>query len=226
MYKLDRIQNGSMLYFTPTKFVEKVIRPFLPNKIPIETIHYPVTPAATTRQNPAGSDHMLWIGRMTKEKDVVTPAMAAKETNTKLNFVGSGEEADRAKEILPEAIFHGWLPTDKVAELHRNCRALVMSSIWYETSSLVVLESLGAGIPAVIPNTSAATEWVQDGFNGFHFEAGNPESLKAIFEKLKDDELVETLSKNAFEQYWSHPYTQERYMNQLLGHYRDLLASR
>ena len=96
-----------------------------------------------------------------------------------------------------------------------------MTSKWQETASLVVLESLAAGIPCVVPTTSAATNWVEDGVNGLLFEAGNAASLASALAKLKDDATVEAMSQRAFEMYWRAPFTEERYQNDLLRHYQE-----
>ncbi len=191
----------------------------------VETLFNPVDPAATERQFPENSKSYLWIGRMTEEKDGITPAKVYQDLGLQITFVGDGPMRNKIEQSNPTAKFLGWVSSGEVKNEQCKARALILSSRWHETASLVVLECLAAGIPCVIPNTSAATNWIEDGFNGLFFEAGNEKSLAQALKKLGSDEYVEQLSKNAFNRYWDAPFTLDRYKADLFSYYQEALRS-
>ncbi|MEI7985013.1 MAG: glycosyltransferase family 4 protein [Armatimonadota bacterium] len=203
----------------------EILQSHFGTKVKVETLFNPVEPAATERQNPSISRSFLWIGRMTKEKDGITPAKVCDDLGHELTFVGDGPMRSEIEHAYPAAKFLGWVSSDDVKSEQCKARALILSSRWHETASLVVLECLAAGIPCVIPSTSAATNWIEDGYNGLFFEAGNEESLAQALKKLESDDFVEQLSKNAFNRYWNAPFTLDRYKSDLFTYYQEALKS-
>jgi len=61
---------------------------------------------------------------------------------------------------------------------------IVVPSVWWENSPLVLLRALAHNVPAIVSDLGGMTEIVTDGENGFVFEAGNVESLAEILDKL------------------------------------------
>ena len=94
-----------------------------------------------------------------------------------------------------------------------------MSSAWYETASLVVLECLAAGIPCIIGNRSAATSWLADDENGITFDNGSVKSLAEALKKTKDDAAIARMSENAYTRYWKDPCSPENYIRDLMEVY-------
>jgi glycosyltransferase involved in cell wall biosynthesis len=221
--KLHRVPQKLNKILAVSDFEREILQRQVPAGVTVETLFNPVDPASTERQNPSGSQTYLWIGRMTQEKDGITPAAVCHEKGLSLTFVGDGPLRADIQRANPEAKFLGWLGPAAVKQEQCKARALLMTSKWHETASLVVLECLAAGIPCVVPTTSAATNWIENGVNGLTFEAGNASSLGEALEKLKDNATVEAMSKQAFEKYWQAPFTEERYQTDLLRHYQEAL---
>ena len=192
----------------------------------VETLHNPVDPASTEIQNPKESKHFLWVGRMTDEKDAITPAKTCQDLGLPITFVGDGPLRADVEAANPEAIFLGWQKPDDVKKAQCAARAMILSSKWHETASLVVLECLAAGIPCIVPDTSAAVSWVEDGVNGIYFKAGDQGSLANALQQLQDDRTVERMSQAAYERYWKNPFTLERYKTDLLAIYSEALSRR
>ena len=223
--KLHRVPQKLDKVLAVSDFEREILQGQLPDRVRVETLFNPVDPASTARQNPSAAMDFLWIGRMTREKDGVTPARICSELDVPITFVGDGPQRAEIESVNPNAKFLGWISSESVKSVQCGARALILSSKWYETASLVVLECLAAGIPCIVPDTSAATNWIEDGINGLTFQVGHPESLAAAIRKLSDDALVEKLSVGAFEKYWKAPFSIERYTTDLLRYYDEALAS-
>ncbi len=61
---------------------------------------------------------------------------------------------------------------------------LVVPSVWYENSPLIILEALAMGTPLLVSNLGGMAELVDDGITGFHFKVGDEEHLANRLEDL------------------------------------------
>ncbi|MBI1382799.1 MAG: glycosyltransferase [Planctomycetaceae bacterium] len=54
---------------------------------------------------------------------------------------------------------------------------LVVPSVWYENSPLIILEALATRTPLLVSNLGGMAELVEDGVTGYHFRVGSEEDL-------------------------------------------------
>jgi len=73
---------------------------------------------------------------------------------------------------------------------------LVMPSIWWENSPLILLRALAHNVPAIVSDLGGMTEVIKDGENGFSFEAGSAASLANVLQKLGDNPTILNQMKN------------------------------
>lgn len=118
--------------------------------------------------------------------------------NAELNIYG---EAPASAEYLesrvknPRIHFRGPYDNQDVAEVLSNIDVLVVPSIWYENSPLVIHEAFLAKIPVIATNLGGMAEYVKDGKNGLLFELGNVDDLRDKMTKLaRNPELLRELS--------------------------------
>jgi glycosyltransferase involved in cell wall biosynthesis len=64
----------------------------------------------------------------------------------------------------------------------------VLCSTAVETFSLAALEVLASGVPMIMSDIGGASEIVEDGVNGYLFEAGNTEALLQRMRNIADAE--------------------------------------
>ena len=74
-----------------------------------------------------------------------------------------------------------------VGALMREVDAVLVPSIWWENSPLVIQEAFRAGRPVICSNIGGLAEKVRNGIDGFHFRAGNPHALAALLAELARD---------------------------------------
>jgi uncharacterized protein (TIGR00725 family) len=70
-----------------------------------------------------------------------------------------------------------------------RARALVFPSLWYETLGLSAIEAMANGVPVIVSDRCAASEFVQNGYSGLHFQGGSVESLAQQLRRLRDGEV-------------------------------------
>lgn len=92
--------------------------------------------------------------------------------------------------------FHGGVPHDRINEIFSSIDVLVVPSIWPETSPIVILEALDAGVPVVASNIGGIPETVIDGVNGLLFRPGDADDLHRVLSRLvAEPELIEQLRR-------------------------------
>jgi glycosyltransferase involved in cell wall biosynthesis len=91
--------------------------------------------------------------------------------------------------------FMGTFPNSAIGNVLDGIDVLVVPSIWYENTPLVVFSAFAAKTPVVATDLGGLTEVVKDGENGLVFPKGDVQSLRRVLRRLLDEpELLSTLS--------------------------------
>lgn len=170
---------------------------------PIRHIVQPIRPfpeAPATR----GGEYLLFIGRLSEEKGVGTliEAMALMPGDIGLKIIGTGPEEtllrDQAKSV-PGVEFLGFQTGEAWERALLGSKALVVPSIWYENMPYVVLEALSRGKPVIATRLGGVPERIQEGENGWLFDAGDPKDLVRAIRNLMLYPEPDKLAQAAYE---------------------------
>ena len=101
----------------------------------------------------------------------------------------------------------------------------MLPSLGYETQGLVIAEAAAAGIPAIVPDTSAAREMVEDGVTGLWFRGGDESDLASKIRVLQDAAVAGKLGAAAYGKYWSEPLTIDAHLEKLEHCYQTILKA-
>jgi glycosyltransferase involved in cell wall biosynthesis len=92
-----------------------------------------------------------------------------------------GAYQTRIKELLEltcrRVTFVGRYGRDQAAALMSNVDWVIVPSLWWENSPLVIQEAFHFGRPVLCSDIGGMAEKVTDGVNGLHFRVGDPVSL-------------------------------------------------
>lgn len=111
--------------------------------------------------------------------------------------------------------FCGTFPNAQIAEVLSGIDVLVVPSVWYENTPLVVYSALAAKCPVIASNFPGMSEVVRDGWNGLLFEPSNVDSLSGCLARLHQDPVLQqALSQNC-----KPPKSIAAYVDELLGLY-------
>jgi glycosyltransferase involved in cell wall biosynthesis len=83
--------------------------------------------------------------------------------------------------------FQGPYRHDTVYDILSNVDVIVVPSIWYENSPLVIQEAQSAGVPVIASRLGGMRELVTDKLDGLLFEPGNARDLAGRIWKLVED---------------------------------------
>ena len=218
------IDRRLSLYLGISQLSMRVLQPWLPPNVPVRLLRNPVDFAYAEPAPVATNSPFIFIGRFSREKGPLLFAEAVKRSGVPAVFIGDGELRAEAERLCPDAIFTGWLPAEEVKKWLRRARSLVFPPLWYETLGLVVLEAAANGIPAIISDRCAATDFITHNENGLHFQHGSVEALCAQIQELQDPLQVKKLGEQAHAWYWNDPWTLERHVSELVDIYESLLS--
>jgi glycosyltransferase involved in cell wall biosynthesis len=80
--------------------------------------------------------------------------------------------------------FRGAYENNRVDSLMQQAHAVLVPSVWWENSPLVIQEALLNRRPVICSDIGGMAEKVRDGIDGFHFQAGNAWSLANLLRSL------------------------------------------
>lgn len=93
--------------------------------------------------------------------------------------------------------FMGTFPNDQIMKIFKDIDVLVVPSIWYENTPLVIFSAFAAKTPVIGTDIGGITEVVKHGYNGMVFPKNNHKKLQNTLEKfLNENTLLEKLSGN------------------------------
>jgi glycosyltransferase involved in cell wall biosynthesis len=86
-----------------------------------------------------------------------------------------------------DAKLMGHIANERVGEVLADSDVLVVPSLWYENSPLVIQEAQAAGVPVVTSGHGALAEKVRHGVDGLHFPPGDADALRQALQRLVDE---------------------------------------
>jgi glycosyltransferase involved in cell wall biosynthesis len=86
----------------------------------------------------------------------------------------------------PNVTFTGPYVEDQLPDLMAEVDWVVVPSLWWENSPLVIQEAFQYGRPVICSDVGAMKEKVTHGVSGLHFRRGDPESLAAAIRLATD----------------------------------------
>ncbi len=142
-----------------------------------------------------------FLGRIIPAKgiDLLIEAFCGmEEEDAVLNIYGSLSASGRYlkdKVRNPRIHFRGSYDNRDIAKVLSEVDVLVVPSIWYENSPLVIHEAFLAKVPVIATNLGGMAEYVHDGENGLLFELGNVKNLTEMMEMIvRNPTLLQKLS--------------------------------
>lgn len=173
---------------------------------------------------PHGEVVIGYVGRLAAEKQVADLAALAQMKNTRLVIVGSGPLERELRSLLPKAHFTGFLSGERLAEVMASMDIFVHPGA-SETFCQTIQEAMACGVPVVAVGRGGPLDLVDSSRTGWLYQPGNLQELHSRVSDLAYDDAKRTAFASA-----ALSSVQDRSWysigEQLLGHYRHVLASR
>lgn len=116
--------------------------------------------------------------------------------------------------------FCGTFPNDQIGRIFADLDVLVVPSLWYENTPLVIYSAQAAGCPVIATDLGGMSEVVVDRVNGLLFQRGDvPGLARAIALVARDRELLAALARNT-----RRPKSISEYVTELESCYGEVIA--
>jgi glycosyltransferase involved in cell wall biosynthesis len=182
-----------------------------------------------TRPEPADVLRLGYIGTLYEHKGVHVLLEAIKNLEGKpleVKIYGKLDDfpdyVRRLKEIVQgdtRVRFCGTFPNHELGSIFSDLDALVVPSLWYENSPLVVYSAQAAKCPIIASNVAGISQIIEHGKNGILFNPGDIVGLAdAITNLLDNRDMLQKMSSNA-----KCPLSIQEYVFRLLNIYCGLI---
>jgi glycosyltransferase involved in cell wall biosynthesis len=148
-------------------------------------------------------DYILFVGRLSQEKGVLTLLKAVKGLDIELKIVGDGpirKEYEKyvRNEGMINVTFEGYKSGEELKSLYKNSAFVILPSEWYEVFGLIAVEASAYGKLVIGSSIGAIPEIIINEKTGLLFEPGDNNGLR---EKMKyllsNPSLITRMGKDA-----------------------------
>ncbi len=173
-----------------------------------------------------GGESIAYIGRISHEKGLYTLLAALHGQAVRCQIVGDGPlkkdlEFLVRKESMDNFVFTGALPDDKLKQILKECRFVVLPSEWYENSPRSILEAFAGGKPVLGSKIGGIPELIIPEKTGLLFRPGSISDLREkILYLWHNPRLVEEMGRVA-RTLISDRYDPDRYYGKLMDIYES-----
>ncbi len=173
-------------------------------------------------------DYMLYVGRLTQEKGVVTLIEACKKTrHIPLKILGDGELRHQLESVCIQydlnIEFLGYQNKDTVISMLKNSRFLVLPSECYEGFPVTVAEAYACGKPVLGSKIGALNEIIEENITGRKFTFGSAESLAECMHAMWNDASGLSIMSNNARAAFANKYNPEINLQMLTEIYTDAI---
>lgn len=112
--------------------------------------------------------------------------------------------------------FYGRYDQADVLHLMQTVGWLVVPSIWWENSPVVIQEAMRAGTPLIVSDIGGMAEKVRPGLDGLHFKRGSPIDLGRVLTEAADPAIRDGIGATL-----SDTITAEAFLTELLQAFRQ-----
>ncbi len=169
-------------YISPSHFLKDKVKemgfPF-----PVEHIFNCVNPDNYTPSYDSKSMDIVFFGRLSHEKGLLTLIDAVKGLDITLKIIGDGpQRAELDQYITNNALNNvkllGHKKGGELFDLVKRSLFVVVPSEWYENNPRSVIEAFALGKPVIGSNIGGIPELVKEGVTGLLYEMGDTSSLR------------------------------------------------
>lgn len=171
------------LYIAPSKFYQQKLQQSKFTKSPIIHLANPLSENYVFKKSESIKNYVLYFGRLAKEKGVLTLIKSVMKNNKHLIILGTGPiEEDLKAYIKNENIEYqvemlGFKSGNILNNYISQAKVVVLPSEWYENGPYSAMEAMAQGKPLIVSNLGGLPELVENGKNGFIFNAGDIDDL-------------------------------------------------
>ncbi|NON63501.1 glycosyltransferase family 4 protein [Acidianus sp. RZ1] len=177
-------------------------------------------------ETPGPSSFYLYLGRISKEKNIMTLLKAFKASNVSEPLVLAGPDGGMLHKVLKyvqkyklNVKYDGEVDETRKFSLLKGCKALINPSP-FEGFGLTLVEAEAFGKPTIIVGRGGQEFAAPPGITSIRAE-NSVSSISEAIRKMENDEVYANLSKRSRE--WARKFSSSLVLPQYLSYYRKLM---
>ncbi|MCK4389249.1 MAG: glycosyltransferase family 4 protein [Desulfobacterales bacterium] len=179
------------------------------------------------QKNEKYGDRIVFVGRLSKEKNLFNLISALRKTGLRLDMYGKGELRDaleqHAKNEGARVNFMGTRPNSKLPDIFNRYKYYILSS-YFEGMPKTLLEAMACGLVCIGTNVEGITEIVKHNDSGLLCGTNADSISHAINVLMNDGNLRDCLGKNA-RRFVCENCSLDRIVDREYAFYKELLSS-
>lgn len=221
------------------KYIDCYISPshFLKNKVKemgfpfsVEHIFNCVNPEGYLPSYDSESQEIIFFGRLSHEKGLLTLINAVNGLNISLNIVGDGPQKRELEQYLLEKEINNvkLLGHKKGGELYslvKRALFVIVPSEWYENNPRSVIEAFALGKPVIGSNIGGIPELVKEGETGLLYEMGDVDGLAGKISWFLENRSAIPRMGRAGRKFVDEELNQTVHYNQLINIYENTIKN-
>ena len=171
-------------------------------------------------------DYYLFIGRLSKEKGIDLLLNTFMQNGKPLEVIGKGPMERNVIDIdskYTNITYHGFQEKTFIIQKLKKARALIFTSICYETFGMAIIEAFSTGTPVIGPNIGGPNEIINHKENGLIYEADNVEDLNHKISLLNNDKSLQNKISIGARANYELKYTAEKNYKMLMNIYKKVI---
>jgi glycosyltransferase involved in cell wall biosynthesis len=115
-------------------------------------------------------DRILYVGRLSPEKNLVNAILACQRVGLRFDIVGAGADSQMLSNVVKSCganvSFLGAMPNKSLPNLFKDYRYFILPSLW-EGLPKALIEAMSAGLVCIGNNTTGINEIIEDNVTGY-----------------------------------------------------------
>lgn len=232
------VKASSTLLHRKLGIYQKVDRVIVPSSFTMEKLTYvlprermlnlPTFVLTTEKLNRKLGKYLLFVGRIEENKGVMLAIQAVEGTKHQLKIVGKSSTGyDKVlkdyikKKKINNVELLGAKFKDDLAKLYRECRAVILPSLWYENMPNVALEAKIFSRPLIATRLGSLPDLVNHGKSGFLFAPYIEELKGYITQIFEDDDLCRSMCEESYNEAKT-TYSPDHHFHMLMEVFKSL----
>ncbi|HNV96761.1 MAG TPA: glycosyltransferase [bacterium] len=237
--KIDSIKNKIYTIFTKNLFrgVKKIVSPseillklhlkrgFFPIA-DTKIIYNPLIMTEKIKTNKSNELRCLYLGMLEEQKGINMLIRVFKKLDQNkftLKIAGRGSLSEKIKnisQIISNVSFEGEFDWDIEKKLFEDTDLLIVPSLCFENSPMVIYEAMKSGIPVIASRIGGIPEIIINEENGYLFNTGDEKDLKQKLEYLYENKnVIENMKEKCIEK--AKEFEISSYIKSLLDFYKS-----
>jgi len=187
------------------------------------------------KRTPDAEPHILYFGKLTKEKGVEILLEAyntVENPKYPLRLIGHCSSDYRSYLLgllntrhIAMVTIEDSLQGEAMWQALRDCAFVVHPALWLENLPNTLIEALSAGKPVIASAIGSLTELVSDNVNGYLVTPGDVKALSIAIEAMSTRTDLEAMGKNARLRFVEN-HTEQAHLDKLMGIFRSVADAR